>query len=293
MLVVSNSKIQNWQRCRKAWEFAWIKDLELKRKKETLETGTIVHGLLQKYYKGELDLQAEASQLQFDDDPGNIEAKASGIAFLLVSRYVKDFAPFEDAGYKVVATEYYFQVPLRTKNGIDFMLEGYCDLLVIDEHGYLWLWDHKTTSRFWTPLQVMMDAQTPTYAAALRTLDKPIHGIIFNQLNTYEYKNYLDVPPEKLFKRERTYRTPVELDAFLSNLYDIVDDMVENQHHITRSLNKDCAYCFFQNPCLLEMKGVDIKDTLEADYQKRKPRPFEIGKEANKEWRESQLTKMI
>jgi len=98
-----------------------------------------------------------------------------------------------------------------------------------------------------------------------------IFGLMYNMINTYDYKN----PPssDKLFLRKRTYRTPQELDSIMHEIGATVDDMIENQDNPIRNLNRDCSWCEFQDPCLMSMKGMDIEPLMEDVFEQKGPRP--------------------
>lgn len=277
VLRLSHSQLAKWDRCRFRWNIQYVEGWKATRTKPYLEIGKLVHRFLQIYYLHlmapdlypPLDLRSESQkailELQemrvFDIEKGIQSVK---VAVFLVDKYIKH-APDFDAEIRILAVEKHFEIPLSTPKGREFLLQGYIDVLFgWRKSDRLGIMDHKTSTRFITPMAADMDDQQPVYAAALRTLDLPISDIIFNCLNTYEYKKMDEVEPEKLFKRISTYRTDVELDNFLLELGAKVDDLYENRHNIYRNLKKDCESCEFQEPCLLALKGIPILDVLES-----------------------------
>jgi hypothetical protein len=118
-----------------------------------------------------------------------------------------------------------------------------------------------------------MDSQMPMYCAALRATGRDVFGIIINMVNTYDYKKPQEQTPDKLFRREKTYRTAHELDSVLFHVGLSVERKWEAQTNPNwtpiRSLNKDCDRCAFQEPCLFEIKGIDAAPILRAKYAKK------------------------
>lgn len=130
-----------------------------------------------------------------------------------------------------------------------------------------------------------MDPQLPAYAMVMREkLGIDIFGLMYNMLNTYDYKS--PPPPEKLFLRKRTYRTPEELDSVLKEIGATVDDMIDNAENPIRNLTRDCSWCEFQDPCLMSMKGMDIQPLMEDVFEQKGPRPdaarIEEGAKSNR-----------
>jgi len=260
----------------------------MKETKSYLDLGSQVDDYLGIYYKNIQLTSAEnclklieqkvaAKYVDAANDPTLLDTLMR--AHAITRRYILDYAPYEDAGLKFMEVQKYLEIPCRTKNGIDFILEGYIDLLVQEEKtGDLYIWDHKVTGagkgpgKFWNPIQVLMDSQTPTYQAGLRAMGIPVAGIVINQLNAYKYKE--EPPTEKIFMRHTTHRTQAELDNILRELSYAVDEMehLRTTGVYRRSLSKDCDSCWYQEPCLLNMKGLSMEPLLEANYKKKEPK---------------------
>lgn len=270
-ITVSYSQIQSFDRCEKAWEWKSIDDWQPIEKKGSLEIGTVVHDLIAKHYSGynwnqlQEELQKYLVQSTHPDRMQVIDT-----AGWLVRRYIEDYAPVADAGWRTIEAEKHFLIPLVSPNGVIYNLQGYIDRLK-EKDGRIWVEETKTVGqgKFWTPTECMMDAQVPTYCAAMRELGYAVFGIHFNMLNTYVYKDRAKTPVEKLFRREKTYRTPVELDNILYQTGLIVERMVNHDGIYRRSMRRDCSYCFFNEPCLMEIKGIDPLPFLQERFTKR------------------------
>lgn len=283
-LIVSHSMLLGWDSCRFRWYLSYVEGWTPVKQKQVLDQGSIGHELIGIYYNSRIEHSSWPI-----DDPRHVEAvtrrvheisverdvdadllKSLKTTLWLVKRYIEDFAPFNDLEWEPLEVERHFLIPLVTPKGREVNLQGYVDLILDHRQTRkLWVWDHKFSTRFWSPQQVLMDAQLPTYVYGLRRLGIPIYAFIVNQLNTYSYKDPAKVKVEQLFKREKSYRTDLELANFELEVGRMVDDMVDNFDEPRRSLTRSCSDCAFQNPCLLSMKGIPIRDVMEPEFKRK------------------------
>jgi len=277
--IYSYSQMQSWDRCEMLWDYAYARNWYKIRKESYLSLGSEVHAALEFWYSKAIERVPKEDRKQLlmqyfservnecSDDFDMLPVVNR--AFWLCTRYVNEFAPVEDSGHKILATEHHFTVPFKTGKGRNFILQGYIDLLT-EYSDRLWAWDHKTMeSNFWTPIQVEMEPQTPLYAAALREQGQKVHGVIINMVNTYDYKHPDKVPTEKLFSREKSYRTDVQLDTIVREMKYIVDDIIDEHQTPRRSLRLDCKNCSFQEPCSLRIRGISDDPLLQSDYEQK------------------------
>lgn len=280
--IFSYSQASQWDRCEKAWFWGYAENWVKPLKSRSSNKGTMIHEMMDMYYanpvlgEGLVD-EYMTNKINESMDDGQKDLKAIASACLVVKRYINEWAKKEDIGHRTLATEYHFTIPLKTGKGRNFILQGYIDHIT-EFKKKLWLWDHKSSesAQFWTPTEVIMDPQTPVYAAALRLLDMPAHGIIINQFNTYDYAKPTEQPVEKLFRRESCYRTDKELDSVMREFKFLVDDMMENNVTPRRSLRRDCKNCQFNEPCLMEMKGIDPHPFLVSQFVQKEKREVEL-----------------
>ena len=285
---VSYSQLQKWDRCRFAWWLSYEGKWTPKQKHDGLAIGSLVHEFLEHHYEGVKDgyrgnpvdrhvsyAQERASTV----DPELLTHYSTAVN--LVRRYIAEYGPYEDSGYEVVGLEDHVVVELTTPKGRPYEYELYYDLLLRHESsGKIWLVDHKThKSRPFTDAEVMMHPQLPSYAMALREKGLDVFGIMINMLNTYPYKNPKSATTDKLFTRIKSYRTPEELNAIIREIGYTVDDIIDNSNQPRRSLSRDCSWCEFRDPCLMNMKGASMLPILESSFEKKAPRPVEDDEE--------------
>lgn len=277
---ISFSQMGTWNRCKFKWELSYVHGYKPKSYPANMRLGSFCHTLLEYYYKnvaeGRFVSRNEAGAFVQDYvrssmDPkeyNDLEVIHSGVR--LITRYIRDFAPEADSRFEPIVVEEKFVVPFKTPKGKDYELVIIPDLLMKHESGKVWLLDHKTmgSARFWTDTELLMDVQQSMYSLALRKIGMDIFGNIYNMLNTYQYKDYDGTPPTKLFSRELTHRTNTELHNIEIEVGKAVDDMLDTTEY-RRSLQRDCSRCWFQEPCLLGLKGMDIKQALEAQFDRK------------------------
>lgn len=281
-LKVSHSQLQTWSSCEQKWYYSYLLGLQPKVKAHYFSTGEFVHTGLELVYNCRMQgLSWDETILKLiaswkESAPAmmaeNIESFKK--ATRILKRYVSQFAPKADAGLRILGVETHFLVDLPTPNGHTVTVEGYMDLLV-EVNGVLFAWDHKTmgSSSFWSVEEAMLDPQFGIYTLALRMMGYPVKGFLINQLNTYDYKNFDNEPNDKLFKRLETYRTDEHLRSIADNVGKMADELIEKREGrkpLIRHLSKTtCKGCIFRQPCLYEMKGIDVTNLLATDYVKR------------------------
>lgn len=275
--VFSFSQGQTFGRCEFLWHINYRLGYDVE-KSPALFKGTILHRFAQDFYEHlkadpKLDpndwissrLTVMVEELMAVSDHGETFTNLADCTWLF-SKYLTA-QPVFDEQYKILEVEKHFLQKFTTPRGREFFLQGYIDLLLEDQHsGRLWLEDHKSSTKFWSPLECQIDPQMPTYMALLRAAGLDIFGIIFNMLNTYPYKRKEQVKMDQLFKQEKTHRTPREVDNVLLEFCKRVDRIMDAPDgELDRSLSKDCAKsCRMYDPCLFGLKGMSIVDVLEG-----------------------------
>ena len=291
-LKVSHSQLQTWSSCEQRWFYSYVLGLQPKVKAHYFSTGNFVHSGLEVVYNCRMEGMSWDETIVKLIDTWKVQAPAMMTENLesfkkatrILKRYVSQFAPKADAGIRILGVEVHFEVDFPTPNGNIVTVHGYMDLIV-EVNGVLFAWDHKTigSSSFWSQEEAMLDPQFGIYTLALREMGYPIKGFIINQLNTYDYAKFDQEPNEKLFKRLETYRTDEHLRSIASNICNMADELIEKREGkrpLIRHLSKTtCKGCIFRQPCLYELKGIDVTNLLAQDYVKREGREGEIPDE--------------
>lgn len=278
----SHSQANLWDFCEKAWHYSyslgWTSDPN-RSNNEGYLVGSIVHDMMEQVYSpkntetSDVVLQRYVQEFMQIAPGYTVELnRALGVTI----RYFREYAPVEDRGHRILDVERYFRVPMQTPKKRNFWLHGYIDVVSEYDSKFIYTWDHKSSegiAGFWTPVEARMDSQTTTYCAALREEGIRVERTIINNVNTYFYKNGIaSVDPEKLFARQITVRTDREIDSFVREFGLLVDQLLDRQNKVRRSLGKRCGSCAFREPCLMELKGLSSQPVLIHKFVQKEPR---------------------
>lgn len=267
--VVSFYQLLTWDRCQFQWWLMYNQRFGRYRKGYATELGTMGHAMLFDLYKTGQDNSADFAN-KWLEDWENLDAEQMSNIHIAVAQfklYRELFMPVHDANLVTEALEYHFEVLLVTPQGRRFILQGYIDRMSRDREGRLWIEDYKWTQRFWSPTKILMHPQLTYYAGALRELGITVHGLLITQVNTYPYKEATRKKKtvDDLFKRERIFRNDQEIDNVMWEVGLMMDEMLEarerdaegTQNGFRRSLRDDCEKCWYQEPCIMGIKGID------------------------------------
>jgi hypothetical protein len=208
-MILRNSEVTDYLRCRLRWQYRWYRQLEPKRKSTKLVLGTLFHKFLETYYafntllpgrrlqeavdamKGMYDEQVAAKIEQGTYDP----VEASGMWDLLegLARWYHEYWSDKQVDtWEVLATEQTYYINMRTLEWTtdrsvaeaaddDIWYECTIDL-AIRINGKLYIVDHKTASSISTFVEkTEMDRQISRYLFAANVIFREeIHGLIYN-----------------------------------------------------------------------------------------------------------------
>jgi RecB family exonuclease len=203
---LSNSKANTWRRCPKKFFYKYELGLRPKAKALALERGSWLHTLLEVHYENDPRKVIEVGRRgrrsgkkikvgdswrkahavltkQFltlfeeeREELGDLPGECERIMKSYLRRWKK-----EDRRYTVIDAE--LDEILTLPNGLEFNF--IIDLIVEDERGGLWLWDHKTVSKFMDSDFMLLDAQLARYFWAAEKMGyTPLKGVVFNEIRT-------------------------------------------------------------------------------------------------------------
>lgn len=154
-------------------EHFWSDDLSEEDRTEYAELEELGDGMLYHYGKwasGVDHFKPIMVEYEFEV-PVTVPQKYTSM-WLTDEPYQRGFDVNDTSGYPHL---YYQAKPV--------VYQGRIDLMVEDEAGELWLWDHKTASRFDDTTWLDLDTQVSSYAWAMQQIiGKPIAGIVYNEL---------------------------------------------------------------------------------------------------------------
>lgn len=221
----------------------------------------------------------------------------------IMPRYIEQYQ-VEDANFTTVKVEERFEVPVA---GTKIKLIGYWDELLMDRDGFYWLRENKfPRQRFRSEEDLELDGQVGTYQWAANRLGYQIVGTIFDQIlaklpaipktnkdgslsrakvatdwTTYEKTvrengldpvDYMEMQDKladlKFFDRKYIYRPPVEVKLFAQDMRRRIWDVRKTKKHIYRNESAiNCGWCSYRELCLELVKGGDIEEIIEMQYE--------------------------
>jgi DNA-binding ferritin-like protein (Dps family) len=186
----SASKIGRVRRCRHAFYYSDILELQRVAKSIAPARGNLIHDCLQAHYNGG-DWTKPIVNLQLDLDKVFDEERAEWAEmpkelYRIVRGYLLAYKSI-DVNIKTLATEVPFEIQLP--NGHTYT--GYIDWIYEDDRG-VWVADHKTVKTLPKETELYMDLQTFMYFEACRTdpnlikllQGKKLMGVVFNHIRT-------------------------------------------------------------------------------------------------------------
>jgi PD-(D/E)XK nuclease superfamily len=316
-LTFNNSRIKVFQRCPKQYEYKYIQLIEPKKHARALLLGSWVHRALETYYTegdwkvGHQEYVALWDKL-FDEEKMDLRTRGRviGPPFPeIVERIMRSYAwYYRNDGWKVIMVEKVIEAetPLRIGEKV-VIFKGRLDLLMQDEEGLNWLWDHKTASTIPGPTSFhAMDPQLMMYPWAVeRSMDLKIAGIVYNYVkskppsipklnkdgslsrrkintdyptlyrflksNGYNPQDFAGVlrPLAKRSDFLRRYKLPRE--PYVTK--EIVKDQlsivkrIAETSRFTRNITRDCERCSYVDLCQAELNGFDTTILRDKNYQ--------------------------
>jgi Zierdtviridae exonuclease len=312
--LVRTSERGDFKRCQWYWWMHWIEGWSPKRLPTWSWFGTAIHeGLAARYpvgkRRGSLEDMYEAFETALEgerrrmvsqraewDEDEMVGAEELGRAML--KGYVLKYG--NDTRWKVIHTEHAFQIDVVDKKGR--LIAIYCgrwDLLVWDMVDKVFrLVDHKTAKSIGDLGWLTLNDQAGSYlwvvpevmrALGLFTGGEVIDGIVFNYL-----RKALPDPrpqnaegkslnkngtvslrqPSELFRREPTWRAPVERVTQYNRVVAETKQMqaiLSGKFEPTKTPTHDCKRCPLFEVCELHEQGDDWEELLRHTFVKRDP----------------------
>jgi PD-(D/E)XK nuclease superfamily len=181
---LSNAKVKTWRRCPNKYRYKYVMNLQPKTRGIALERGSWIHELLMVHYDGEdwrvrHDLLSKQFYSLFEEEREMLGDLPDECARIMRS-YLRHWRE-ADRHFRVVDSEVNEIVTLPS--GIEFNVV--VDLIVEDEDGFLWPWDHKTRKNFAEADDMVLDPQLTNYFTSLEIMGyHPLGGAVYNEIRT-------------------------------------------------------------------------------------------------------------
>lgn len=276
---INQSELVTFLRCRRKWDWSYIKGLTTDGYNTNLETGSAVHAGLAAYYRGQDPFDAMQDYwlpwVDVLEDMNPRLEKDIALSGIMMEGYLEWLEEeAEDAGLTPVAVEE--KVEMLLKPGI--MLHGTLDLVQRDEDGRLWLFDHKTTAAFGqlADRRLQMNFQLMTYAVLCEDyFGEAPAGARLNMLRKVQ-RTASAKPP--FYQRETVHFNKYQLANHRNHMLAILADMDRAHQCIIDGDNAvaypvvdgDCSWkCPFLSVCAMADDGSDIDGALNELYVRR------------------------
>ena len=183
---LSYSQLALYLDCPLKYRFRYVDEIETEGVSSPLVFGRAIHQTLAQFYihamNGESFLLAdflysfESFWWEECEEKNIIYRNGEDFKMLLTQgkEMLRVFARKRMPIMRVVAVEVPFEFHLQnpeTGNEFPIPIKGVIDLIEEDEHGTLWVVDHKTSSRAYTEHQLSADLQSMIYASAVAQMD--------------------------------------------------------------------------------------------------------------------------
>lgn len=276
---INQSELVTFLRCRRKWNWGYVQGLASPGYASNLETGSAVHRALQAHYQGGDPYAAlDEYWAPWLDTEGELppglekDVKLSGI---MVDGY---FEWLEDTGADAYLTPVAIEEKVELLIRPDVTLHGTVDLVMQDQDGLLWLFDHKTTAAFGALVdrRLQMNFQLMTYAVLAEAhLGKAPAGATLNMLRKVQ-RTAASKPP--FYQRETVHFNQHQLAAYRKQLDAILTDLLRTEAEIALGnsaaaypiVDGDCSWkCPFLSVCALADDGSDIEGALNDLYVRR------------------------
>lgn len=242
MTTRSYSDLNSYGRC--AFQFYLRDTVRIQRKKRNpnLYQGSSAHGGLEAffiarrngesfgkamfamhdYFQETRDTLAERNPLKFDDELDEIRELIEE-AQELVGRYLTKHKD-EIETWEILHVEEEFTVTLQDEQVITFTP----DLIIRDRNGFVWIIDHKTTSKMPGIDLPFSDLQTLMYFAGVQSMYPDLRGFIFNYIRK-------KAPTEPRLNKTHNKESKLYGHYFINNLksldttFEILRDFLTNE----------------------------------------------------------------
>jgi hypothetical protein len=213
----SNSKLKCFNRCPRQYYYKYMENLQAKKKKETLERGSLVHECLEHYYLEGGNTQAMVPPLKnykkklrkmFDEERVLYEEIPHDVAQILrgYHRHWKTLEHYELATYQgKPIIEMAFEVDLTPNVILGVTLDR-----SLEDHMGLWVMDTKTAKQLPSDNFRTTDTQSMLYEWALeKVLGMKTAGMIWDYVRTKT-----PTVPEVLKNKQLSKRSNIDTDQY-------------------------------------------------------------------------------
>jgi len=240
--------------------------------------GTAVHGYLEAHYLGKSEQECEAEFIKLYpeqlDSEDKSKTQANGLT--LLKGYL-DHYRLEDKKWRILGVEEKGEIELAP--GIKYLVK--IDLIAENtEHGGVYIWDHKTTGKAFTPYywaQFEPNSQLTGYCAYVQSKYGECSGAYINAIRFgHRERKYKDQPAGFYyeFQRQMFNRNQRQMDSWKLDVLQWVQKFTTSRSDNSWPKNMgQCSFCSYRPVCIAEWNPEDEADRecIEIMYEKCDP----------------------
>lgn len=305
MIVVRNSQVKLWKKCRQAYWYKEVQGITKRLKALPLRRGSVLHRLLEAHYKKEpweplIDAFEENFHKMFVEEQ-ELYGDLPGECRRIMEGYLRQYKGVREKAF-AVELEFGEDKPVQLQG--DVYLAGRIDLILRDDKG-TWLVEHKSHGEIPDESTRFLNLQTVIYLTAAERLGYHLDGVLWNYLRTKtptvprllkdgtisraknidtDYETYLQAikeagqdPADYQEELERVSENVFYARKYLprsdrlakSLLRDVVitaHEMNKLKYYPHRNLGFHCRSCEYRELCEAELLGLDVEFIRKAEY---------------------------
>jgi hypothetical protein len=294
-LGISNSEVNQWNKCQLAWLRGYHPQSLLAKKSfgPARTRGIIAHSSLETFYalikEGETyDDAVEEAMYVIREEQKKASAMSDGDKMEMLRRLYdimgKYYVHYKDdvKHWEVISTENFHAMEAGPDD--DFYLPMRLDMVIYQRSGKyageISPVDHKTTNDWWSKVMLNLNSQLPLYIRALKENGFKGHPTpvirrgIFNFIRTRDIK---DPFPAEIFQRQFVVPKAPRIENVYKNHLKIAREIVvlkklpfaEALDRVKWNLDTNsCKYCDFSEICEVTIEDEDPRFTLAASYER-------------------------
>lgn len=262
--IVSFSELDTFRQCPLKHELAYKERWQPPTTAPALARGTLWHSVMEAHYTALMNGEGQRAALTagYGIIQNTPQSETTDLLTWMYDGYTDLYS--WDRGWEIIAVELPINVPLPTPSGhaSRFILKGKVDLLVRErDTGDYWAVDHKTCRNLPNQIELDLDDQFGIYTWMLRYKYQGanrVRGVIHSAARTERLKRAMT--PEERFRRTKTFRTDVELQTLVTEVYRTFKTAYAYKPgEAPRAPNTDtCRWrCPFTEACLMHRKTPD------------------------------------
>lgn len=304
ILKISNSKVNTWRKCHRAFYYKYVMKLRPKKKGIALRRGSIIHECIEAYDSGKSWRKPfRAFSKQFYKETLQEEIVENGDIPRMVEELMENYqALYENDGLTYLGNEVHFELPLMP--GV--VIEGYLDALVEDEKGSVWPKETKTYKKNPDYDFLMLNTQSALYTWAVQELGYQPKGTLWDIIRAKEpsrprflkngglSKKTIDSTPytiekaireagldpqsyqdllrkvsfENYFRRYPVRVNPTVVKGIMDDFKSTAKEILKSGQKLKdRNLGKGCAWCDYKSICQSDLMGLDTDFIIRKQYE--------------------------